>query len=123
MERGYWLPPCAKNLAVYAGFYIDSEAVYQGNVDSGWNRLLEGLCQKLTGCDRSFQKRCEWMGQPGRNRFVILKNEDVEVIAEDADFLPFVVTTHFFRICLLLARARLLRVLTRSFPLYLPHLL
>ena len=34
-----------------------------------------------------------------------------------ADFLPFVVTTHFF-----LASARPPRVLTRSFPLYLPHL-
>mgnify|MGYP006914959408 CR=1 FL=1 len=34
-----------------------------------------------------------------------------------ADFLQFVVTTHFF-----LASARPPRVLTRSFPLYLPHL-
>ena len=39
-----------------------------------------------------------------------------------ADFLQFVVTTHFFRICLLYAPARPPRVLTRSFPLYLPHL-
>ena len=40
MERGYWLPPRAKYLAAYAGFYIDSETVYQANMDSGWNRLL-----------------------------------------------------------------------------------
>ncbi len=40
-----------------------------------------------------------------------------------ADFLQFVVTTHFFRIRLLHAPARPPRVLTRSFPLYLPHLL
>ena len=35
MERGYWLPPRAKHLAAYAGFYIDSETVYQANMDSG----------------------------------------------------------------------------------------
>ena len=40
-----------------------------------------------------------------------------------ADFSQFVVTTHFFRIRLLHAPARPPRVLTRSFPLYLPHLL
>ena len=39
-----------------------------------------------------------------------------------ADFLQFVVTTHFFRICLLDAPARPPRVLTHSFPLYLPYL-
>ena len=39
-----------------------------------------------------------------------------------ADFLQFAVTTHFFRIRLLDASARPPRVLTHSFPLYLPHL-
>ena len=40
-----------------------------------------------------------------------------------ADFLPFVVTAHFFSNCVYLnASARPPRVLTRSFPLYLPHL-
>ena len=39
-----------------------------------------------------------------------------------ADFLQFVVTTHFFRIRLLDASARPPRVLTHSFPLYLPYL-
>ena len=39
-----------------------------------------------------------------------------------ADFSQFVVTTHFFRIRLLDAPARPPRVLTHSFPLYLPHL-
>ena len=39
-----------------------------------------------------------------------------------ADFSQFVVTTHFFRIRLLYASARPPRVLTHSFPLYLPHL-
>ena len=39
-----------------------------------------------------------------------------------ADFLQFVVTTHFFRIHLLDASARPPRVLTHSFPLYLPYL-
>lgn len=86
MERGYWLPPRAKYLAAYAGFYIDSETVYQGNVDNGWEQMLEGLCQKLTGYDTSFQKQCAWTnGQTGRNRFVILKNEKVEIIGEDND--------------------------------------
>ena len=60
MERGYWLPPRAKHLAAYAGFYIDSETVYQANMDSGWNQLLDGLCQKLTNYESSFQKRCAW---------------------------------------------------------------
>lgn len=86
MERGYWLPPRAKHLAAYAGFYIDSETVYQETMDSGWNRLLDGLCQKLTGYEPSFQKRCAWTPrQSGRRRFVILKNEEVEIIAEDDD--------------------------------------
>ena len=86
MERGYWLPPRAKHLAAYAGFYIDSETVYQANMDSGWNQLLDGLCQKLTNYESSFQKRCAWTNkQAGRNRFVILKNEEVEIIAEDDD--------------------------------------
>ena len=86
MERGYWLPPRAKYLAAYAGFYIDSETVYQANMDSGWNRLLDGLCQKMTGYEASFQKRCAWTPrQSGRRRFVILKNEEVEIIAEDDD--------------------------------------
>ena len=76
MERGYWLPPRAKHLAAYAGFYIDSETVCQANMDSGWNQLLDGLCQKLTNYESSFQKRCAWTNkQAGRNRFVILKNE------------------------------------------------
>ena len=84
MERGYWLPPRAKYLAAYAGFYIDSETVYQGTMDSGWNRLLDGLCQKLIGYEASFQKRCAWTNrQTGRNRFIILKNEEVEIIPED----------------------------------------
>ena len=39
-----------------------------------------------------------------------------------ADFLQFVVTTHFFRIRLPHASTRPPRVLTRSFPLCLPHL-
>ena len=39
-----------------------------------------------------------------------------------ADSLQFVVTTHFFRIRLLDAPARPPRVLTHSFPLYLPYL-
>ena len=39
-----------------------------------------------------------------------------------ADFSQFVVTTHFFRIRLLDAPMRPPRVLTHSFPLYLPHL-
>ena len=40
-----------------------------------------------------------------------------------ADFLPFVVTAHFFsKYVYLNASARPPRVLTRSFPLYLPHL-
>ena len=86
MERGYWLPPRANHLAAYAGFYIDSDTVYQGNMDYGWNRLLDGLCQKMTSYEASFQKRCVWTNrQAGRNRFVILKNEEVEIIAEDDD--------------------------------------
>ena len=86
MERGFWLPPRAKHLAAYAGFYIDSETVYQENMDSGWNRLLDGLCRKITGYDASFQKRCVWTNlKIGRNRFVILKNEEVEIVAEDDD--------------------------------------
>ena len=86
MERGFWLPPRAKHLAAYAGFYIDSETVYQENMDSGWNRLLDGLCRKITGYDASFQKRCVWTNlKTGRNRFVILKNEEVEIVAEDDD--------------------------------------
>ena len=84
MERGYWLPPRAKYLAAYAGFYIDSETVYQETMDSGWNRLLDGLCQKLIGYEASFQKRCAWTNrQTGRTRFIILKNEEVEIIPED----------------------------------------
>ena len=39
-----------------------------------------------------------------------------------ADFSQFVVTTHFFRIRLLHASVRPPRVLTHSFPLYLPYL-
>ena len=39
-----------------------------------------------------------------------------------ADFSQFVVTTHFFRIRLLNAPVRPPRVLTHSFPLYLPYL-
>ena len=39
-----------------------------------------------------------------------------------ADFSRFVVTTHFFRIRLLNASVRPPRVLTHSFPLYLPYL-
>ena len=39
-----------------------------------------------------------------------------------ADFSQFVVTTHFFRIRLLHAPVRPPRVLTHSFPLYLPYL-
>ena len=39
-----------------------------------------------------------------------------------ADFSQFVVTTHFFRIHLLNAPVRPPRVLTHSFPLYLPYL-
>ena len=39
-----------------------------------------------------------------------------------ADFSQFVVTTHFFRIRLLNASVRPPRVLTHSFPLYLPYL-
>lgn len=55
-------------------------------MDSGWNQLLDGLCQKLTNYESSFQKRCAWTNkQAGRNRFVILKNEEVEIIAEDDD--------------------------------------
>ena len=86
MERGYWLPPRAKHLSAYAGFYIDSETIYLEDMDSGWNRLLDGLCQKLTSYEPSFQKRCAWTNrQTGRNRFIILKNEEVEIIAEDDD--------------------------------------
>lgn len=86
MDRGYWLPPRANRLAAYAGFYIDSETVYQGDMDSGWNRLLDGLCQKLTRYESSFQRRCEWTcDRTYRNVFVILKNEEVEIIAEDDD--------------------------------------
>ena len=49
-------------------------------------QLLDGLCQKLTNYESSFQKRCAWTNkQAGRNRFVILKNEEVEIIAEDDD--------------------------------------
>ena len=39
-----------------------------------------------------------------------------------ADFSQFVVTAHFFRICLLHAPVRPPRVLTHSFSLYLPYL-
>ena len=39
-----------------------------------------------------------------------------------ADFSQFVVTAHFFRIRLLYAPVRPPRVLTHSFPLYLPYL-
>ena len=39
-----------------------------------------------------------------------------------ADFSLFVVTTYFFRICLLDTPVRPPRVLTHSFPLYLPYL-
>ena len=28
MERGYWLPPRAKHLAAYAGFYIDLSLIH-----------------------------------------------------------------------------------------------
>lgn len=78
--------PAPNIWAAYAGFYIDSETVYQANMDSGWNRLLDGLCQKLTNYESSFQKRCAWTNkQAGRNRFVILKNKEVEIIAEDDD--------------------------------------
>ncbi|MFR1433667.1 MAG: hypothetical protein ACLSS9_00210 [Acutalibacteraceae bacterium] len=55
MERGYWLPPRAKHLAAYAGFYIDSETVYQANMDSGWNQLLDGLCQSSPTMNHPFR--------------------------------------------------------------------
>ena len=61
--------------------------------------------------------------------FRLLRTNDCSALPEfffgtmaSADFSQFVVTTHFFRIRLLHAPARSPRVLTHSFPLYLPYL-
>ena len=62
--------------------------------------------------------------------FRLIRTNDCSALPEffspgtmaSADFSQFVVTTHFFRIRLLHASVRPPRVLTHSFPLYLPYL-
>lgn len=86
MDRGYWLPPYADELPDYAGFYIDSEAVYPHDMESGWEKLLNGLCEKLAEYENSLQKQCAWAYcRTGRDRFILAQNQEVEVIAEDDD--------------------------------------
>ena len=86
MGRGYWLPPRAKDLAACDGFYIDSGAVYTGELEQDWNRFLELLCKKLRFHERTLQRVCEWKPcAAGQSRFVVLQNRHVDIVCEDAD--------------------------------------
>lgn len=86
MGRGYWLPPAYENLTAYDGFYIESSAVYTGDLEQDWNRFLQTLCTKLSYRNKTLTKNCSWKScGAGRNRFVVLQNHHVDIIAEDVD--------------------------------------
>ncbi|MBQ7725787.1 MAG: hypothetical protein IJT66_01440 [Clostridia bacterium] len=87
MGRGYWLPPGAENLPLYDGFYVDSAAVYTGgDVTADWQAFLNEICSAMQRRDGSLQRLCEWVPcDLGQSRFVLLQNEAVQIIAEDAD--------------------------------------
>lgn len=86
MGRGYWLPPGAKQLAAYDGFYIDGKAVYKQGVEQGWENLLAMLCQRIPIKEKTFQKNCEWRScKAGLCRFVVLQNRYADIVADDAD--------------------------------------
>ena len=87
MGRGFWLPPGADNLPLYDGFYIDSKAVYTGDdMTADWQDFLDKVCGLLQKRNNSLQKRCEWFPcDLGQSRFVLMENECVQIIAEDAD--------------------------------------
>ena len=86
MGRGYWLPPNHSELVASDGFYVECDAVYGDDLEAGWDSLLNTVCRKLKIKDSTFQKVCEWEScGMGQNRFVLLKNRHVDIIAEDAD--------------------------------------
>lgn len=88
MERGYWLPPNAENLAACDGFYIVGDAVYATGIDEGWNKLLDDVSFKLKAKETTFRNIRDWKAtETGYSRFVILQNRHIDIVAEDNDDL------------------------------------
>ena len=87
MGRGFWLPPGAEHMLFCDGFYVDGSAVYTGKeLSNDWQMFLNKVCAAMTDIDRSFQRRCDWVScDLGQSRFVLLQNDLVEIIGEDAD--------------------------------------
>lgn len=86
MKRGYWLPANAEHLAGCDGFYVDSSAVYHGNMETCWDNFLDTLCQKMAAKKPTLQKYCGWKQYTGgRSGFVILYDRYVDLIVEDVE--------------------------------------
>lgn len=86
MGRGYWLPPGADKLAACDGFYIQGDAIYKSDFSKDWDTFLQNLCNGLCFKDRSFLKICAWETCGfAENRFVVLKNKYIDIVADDSD--------------------------------------
>ncbi len=87
MGRGYWLPPGAETLPLYDGFYVDCKAVYTGDdLTTDWQAFLDKVCGAMQEECGTMQRLCDWVPcDLGQSRFVLLQNEMVQIIAEDAD--------------------------------------
>ena len=88
MGRGHWTPPCAEACAACDGFYVDCDAVYKGDVETGWEEFLTRFCRRMSGKDHSLQRVCDWKNYSiGENLFVVVQNHQIEIVAEESDGL------------------------------------
>ena len=87
MGRGYWLPHGAETLPLYDGFYVDCKAVYTGDdLTTDWQAFLDKVCGAMQKELGTMQRLCDWVPcDLGQSRFVLLQNETVQIIAEEAD--------------------------------------
>ena len=87
MGRGYWLPPGHEKLKYFDGFYVDCAAVYtDSDIETGWQLFLDNVCNKLAHKNPNYKRICEWVPcNLGQSRFVLMENDYIEIIAEEAD--------------------------------------